>query len=1044
MPPAIIAVAIGLAASAAAYAGVITATVALVITIGATVAAALLTKAPAFGSFTPQQERKQILRSSTAPCVTIYGKSVVSGLLFFAEEEKGNKEKEWIHMAIAIANHEIDHVGNIWLGDDLIGDYGDKAQFQIHNNRTTADPFMLANTQSWKDDMIGRGITWARISLKFDNDKFPAGLPNIKFEVWGKKVYDPRNGTTAWSENAALCILDYYRNHLGVPDSDLNMDQFIQAANISDQTLNDGGGVRKRYTINGTFDADEEQASVLDDLHKACAGEPTYMAGKHGMLAGAYYGPATMDLHSSQIVSDVKMTPEAAYGEKLNVVTGTFLDPQQQYTETDYPAVSVQQYIDDDGAEFTDDLKLRFVANEFQAQQLAQIKINRTRVGRTMTFTMNLSGYSYRPGYYVNLYLPEVGINGVEHRIIDWEIEPNDGVKLTLRQEGPAVWGDAIGKPIERPDITDFPSAGVPQPTNLAFTPTKIADIVQGVFSWTNTGLYSYNTVFVRQDGTLIRTLQVPGQSTPLNGLPRGDYLLGVAAVGPMGNRSAEATLPVSIQAPNAPIGCDIIQQFFGFTLKPRTGDLYNVATQYDFWTSGETRLPDAQTDTVTTYATRRGMGTVMSDSNLKNGHTYWWYIRAVNAYGLSDFLEVEALCYTDITELMPQIDQAIRDSDAVKNVMNGVDTNLEGILSNSLANHGTVEHQYQQYGEVRADILVVKTTVAEVDKGLADLSTYVQAQVGDLTSAVNQKLTAEVNSDGTAKASYVTNLGIVRNGVKYSAGFGMSIDPVGSSYKSTVVFAADQFGIYSGSDPGNYQSAFIVYNGQVFMNEAFIRDGTISNAKIGNFIRSNNFVSGSAGWNLPKNGNAELNNVTVRGTVYATNGSFTGTVYATDGDFKGTVYANKIVGDVVNMFSLPGGRFRGVPGKQMDFYRQVTWAGGVPYDVTIAVPTFVAWNESISYNNNMDVYININGGDITVVPLGLKLSYVATSGDARQVNNYAPVTGSLDIPANSGPVTIRVGIRGLSNGGDNISMQPSMVLITKRNSPNFTGYSGN
>ncbi|EBU8104237.1 phage tail protein, partial [Salmonella enterica subsp. enterica serovar Cubana] len=136
--------------------------------------------------------------------------------------------------------------------------------------------------------------------------------------------------------------------------------------------------------------------------------------------------------------------------------------------------------------------------------------------------------------------------------------------------------------------------------------------------------------------------------------------------------------------------------------------------------------------------------------------------------------------------------------SDAFQNVKDGVDTNLEGIMENSLANHGTVEHQYQQYGEVRADILVVKTTVATAEQGLADLSTYVQAQIGpegSLTSAVNQKMTAEVNSDGTAKASYTLNMGIVRNGVKYNTGFGMSIEPSGNSYKSTVVFAADQFG---------------------------------------------------------------------------------------------------------------------------------------------------------------------------------------------------------------------------------------------------------
>jgi len=872
MPPAIIAAAIGIAASAAAAAEVITVSVALAITIGASVAGALLTKAPAFGGYTSQQERKQVLRTSTAPAVTIYGRSVVSGLLFFAEEEAGNSEKEWVHLGICIADHAIEGVEKIWLGDDLIESYGDLVTYQIHSARTTADPFMMSKCASWKSDMIGRNLTWARISLKFNQDKFPAGLPNIKFQVQGKRVYDPRNGSTAWSNNAALCILDYYRTHLGVPDSDINMDMFIQAANVCDQNLNDGGGARKRYTINGTFDADESQSTVLDDLHKACAGEPTYMAGKHGMLAGAYYGPATMELHSSQIIDDISISPEAAYGEKLNIVTGTFLDPQQQYTEVDYPPVSVQAYIDADGGEFTDDLKLRFVDNEYQAQQLAQIKINRTRVGRTLKFKMNLSGYSYRPGYYVNLFVPEMGINGVEHRIVEWGMAATEGVSVTLRQETPAVWGDAIGKPIERPDITDFPSVGVAAPANLAFTPTTIGDVVQGVFSWTNTGLYSYNLVYIRKDGNLIRTMQVPGQSTPLNGLPRGNYVLSVAAVGFMGNRSAEAILPVSIAAPLPPTGCEVIQQFFGFTLKPKVGEIYNVSTQFDFWTSGETRLPNSSTLTVEAQATRKGIGRMMSDSELLNDHTYYWYIRAVNVYGASEFLEVAALCLTSTETLLGLIDESVRDSTAFQNIKEGVDTNLEGIMSNTLANHGTVEHQWAQYGEVRADVLVVKTTVAEVDHALADLSEYVQAQVGDLTAAVNQKLTAEVNSNGTGKASYTLNLGIVRNGVKYNTGFGMSIEPSGSSYKSTVVFAADQFGIYSGSDPGNYQAAFFVYNGQVFIRDAFIQDGSITNAKIGNYIRSSNYVAGpsGAGWNIDKGGNCELH-----GALYASSGNF-------------------------------------------------------------------------------------------------------------------------------------------------------------------------
>jgi predicted phage tail protein len=52
------------------------------------------------------------------------------------------------------------------------------------------------------------------------------------------------------------------------------------------------------------------------------------------------------------------------------------------------------------------------------------------------------------------------------------------------------------------------------------------------------------------------------------------------------------------------------------------------------------------------------------------------------------------------------------------------IDTNLEAALQNALANAATVDHQWAQYGEVRADILVVKTTIAEVDHSLAEMST--------------------------------------------------------------------------------------------------------------------------------------------------------------------------------------------------------------------------------------------------------------------------------------------------------------------------------
>lgn len=900
--PAAIPIVATVAAGAAAIGGYTT--IALAITIAAQVSTQLLTKKPSLGAYRDTSERKQVLRAAASPKTVVYGRTVSAGTLFFSEEEKGDQtDGEWLHLAITLAGHSLSGVGTIYLGDDDIGSYPDNATYEVHNDRQTADPFMLQNCPSWKSDMIGKGISWLRVSLKFNAEKFPSGIPNIKVEKSGRKVYDPRTGRTEYSNNLALCVLDYYRNYLKVPDADINWDQFQEAANICDETVTNGDGTsEKRYTLNGEFDLSENKASVLEAMLTAGAAEPTYIAGKHGILVGAYYGPATEVITESQLAGDIEIMPEVAQSERVNTINGTFIDPKQVYSEVDFPSVSVTEWVAEDGVEISQDLKLRFVTSEFQAQRLADIKLKRTRISRTMNLTLNLSGYRYRPGMYVKVNFPSLGIINVEMRVTDWKFGVQNGVQLTLKQETADVWGDAIGKPIERPPFTQLPSGGVAQPQNLKYTVEEIGQVVQGVLSWQNIGQFVYNKVVIRNAGQTVLSVQVPGSFTRLTGLVQDTYTAHVTAVNQMGAESPEAYLEFSIQAPPPPSRVDIEQSYFAITLYPRLAAVTNVSTQFDFWTSGETRLPNASTPTVEGGATRAGVGTTWSSHGLKNGHTYYWYVRTINAFGTSAFVEVAALCQTDTSDLIDVIDEAVRNSDAMKNVEKGVDTNLEGILQNALANKGTVDRQFQQLGVVNAEILTVRTTIATVDQALAQLTTsvkaqfgevnsqilqqqtaisdnakaissldtYVQSQVGSLTAAVNQKMNAEVTSDGSAKASYTLNLGIVRNGVKYNTGFGMSIEPSGGSYKSTVVFAADQFGIYSGSDPGNYQAAFFVFNGQVFIRDAMIQDGSITNAKIGSYIRSTNFAAGVRGWNIDKNGDCEFH-----GKLYADSGNF-------------------------------------------------------------------------------------------------------------------------------------------------------------------------
>lgn len=930
MPPAIIAAVIAVGASVAGTIGVISLTTAVVIGALATVAGSLLTKTslPSLGNYTSQQERKQVLRSAAGSCTYIYGRVMTSGLLAFAEEQPGEQktdDHEWVHLVVVLAAHAIDAVEEVYLGEDRIEVYGQNATWSLHSDPQTAPAFLLANCPQWKSDMIGKGLSYIRVSLKFDQELFPSGIPNIKALVRGKRVYDPRDGQTKWTDNAALVIRDFYAGDmLGVEDEDLDDQMFIEAANICDQSvLNADSTISKRYTINGQFDASEAISSILDDMHEACAGEPTYMAGRHGLLVGAYYGPATMTLDESMIVSDVEIVPETAYNQKVNVITGTFVDKGQDYTEADFPSIRIEEWIAEDGNEFTMDKKYRFVVDEWHAQRLGQIVLNRSRLGRTIKLTANYMAYAMRPGYYVKLTIAPLGIVNQEFRITSWELSGTEGVVLSLRQETVAVWDDAIGKPLVRPDLTVFPPRQVTPPWNLQYQVMEIGEVVQGTLTWNNTSDIAYNNVIVRKDGNIVYTVQVPGTLCRLNGLKRGEYTVAVVAVNMRGQRSAEATIDIVIRAPAKPSGCEIEQGYFAITLKPRSADLSNVAVTYDFWTSYEQRLPNASTATVEAGANHEGQGTIWTKNNLLNGHTYWWYVRAVNAFGASDFLEVEALCFTDIAELLPMIDAEFQGTDAYKNLMKPIEMNYLAILEAARSTGASVDHQWANYGEVRADIITVKTTIANDQLAMAELETTVMAhgqyineltgQAEDLSAAVSQKMTSIVTSEGTAKAAYTLNLGINRGGKYYSSGMAMSIEPDGSgSYKSTTLFKADRFGIYSANTPGNYKLVFAVVNGQTFIDDAMIRNASIDTAKIklasitsaliAQQIQSDNWNGSTVGWMINKNGNANFSNVTVRGSIYASYGDLNNVIIRENCTILGTLSAANIRGNLCDM----------------------------------------------------------------------------------------------------------------------------------------------
>ncbi|MGN6039788.1 host specificity protein J [Serratia marcescens] len=239
--------------------------------------------------------------------------------------------------------------------------------------------------------------------------------------------------------------------------------------------------------------------------------------------------------------------------------------------------------------------------------------------------------------------------------------------------------------------------------------------------------------------------------------------------------------------------------------------------------------------------------------TGLKAGQAFWFRARLQDRTGnQGDWTGWSAgQANADAGDYLENIGDDLLTAKDGERLVGDIDTNIDAILQNALANKATVDHQWAQYGTVRADIMVVKTTIAEVDRGLAEMKTQVQAQIDDVAAVLEDKLTATVDADG-ATAIHTLKAGVRVNGTFYNAGMSIAVlAENGRPVTTRVGFNANQFVLMSGNNSNQY-SPFAVVDGQVFMNNAFIQDGTISNAKIGNYIQSNNFgING--GWRISK-----------------------------------------------------------------------------------------------------------------------------------------------------------------------------------------------
>lgn len=248
-----------------------------------------------------------------------------------------------------------------------------------------------------------------------------------------------------------------------------------------------------------------------------------------------------------------------------------------------------------------------------------------------------------------------------------------------------------------------------------------------------------------------------------------------------------------------------------------------------------------------------------------------------------------------DASSKVDQMAQTITNNEKTQSSLNtSLQSQIDAQASANIKNQTELNNATTSLAAIKSTQQTQATTIS----ALSQQQTNLTAQVGG-QSAELQELKKTVVENGNVNSTWMVKMETNSNGKKYAAGIALGID--GKNLQSQFLVQADRFGLINTSN-GNTTTPFVVENGIAYMNAAVIKDGSITNAKIGGEIRSDNFVNGSNGWRIGKDGSSQFNNVVIRGEVHANTGVLNNVTINENCTVLGTVQANKIVGDVVTM----------------------------------------------------------------------------------------------------------------------------------------------
>ncbi|MEI2630034.1 host specificity protein J [Erwinia aphidicola] len=413
------------------------------------------------------------------------------------------------------------------------------------------------------------------------------------------------------------------------------------------------------------------------------------------------------------------------------------------------------------------------------------------------------------------------------------------------------------GVRIESPPVTVTPIAVMKPPANIKISENSFASqglsVASMEVSWDKAeGAIRYMAQWRKDNGDWVNVGQTSATGFSIQGIYAGVYDVRVRSVNaadvssPWGNAET-TTLNGKVGKPGTPV-----------SLVASTNVVWNIDVTWAFPAgSGDTAYTELQVATTAdgqnpqflTYVPYPGVS--YQHGPMPAGVRRWYRARLVDKIGnVGDWTAfVGGATNSSASELIDDVVEEFLTSPDGQALLDPLITDPEAAMKDILAGYDNVNQQWSQYGENRAGIIEASKVATDAQSSVASLATVVTANYNNQQAAIQQKFDAYADVDNPS-AIYTLKTGIRYNGANYDAGLSVAATVNGTSVDTRVAVNANQFVVISGAQ-GNYYSPFIIKDGQVLINQAFIGTAWIGRGNITDVLQSDNYVAGQSGLSL-------------------------------------------------------------------------------------------------------------------------------------------------------------------------------------------------